>query len=335
MRPLRVAVLVLVGLLVAAPPAAAHGGTASPATSYRSEVTAVAPALDVVARIVDAGTRIELDANGHDVLVLGYEGEPYLRIERDGVFENVRSPSTYLNASLDAPPPPPEASADAEPEWRRVGDGPTARWHSHALHLAPSQVELGGHVPWSVAIEVDGTPATITGRTVILDPPSRVPWFVLAALLAVAGFLAARRSSIAMVLALIVAVDVARVAGLVLGTPTWIEARSAVAIDVGTLPFVGWCMAAAGIWFAARGRRFEAGAAAIVGGGVIAVAGGLLELADLAEADLGSALADGAARTAVAAALGLGVACVAAGAFQLWRRSSPHSHQLWSRRTAR
>lgn len=315
----RLAALVLLLVLVAAPPAAAHGGTGSPATSYRSEVTGIAPDVGVTARIVDAGTRIELDAEGRAVTVFGYEGEPYLRIDHRGVFRNVRSPATYLNASLDAVAPPADADADADPEWERVGDGPTVRWHDHALHLAPSQVELGGHVPWAVAIEVDGVPSTITGRTVILEQPTPLPWLVLAAALALAGIVVARARGVAVVLALLVVMDVARVAGLVAGTPTWMAPPAEVAVDIGTLPLVGWCMAVAGVVFAIRGRARQAGASALVAGAVLAVAGGVLELADLGEADLGSALPDAIARVAVAAALGLGVAAVVAGARQLWR----------------
>jgi len=316
---MRLALLVLAILLVGASPAAAHGGTSNPATSYRSEVTGIAPDLGVRARIVDADTRIELDSRGKEVLVLGYEGEPYLRIEGDGVFRNERSPATYLNASLDAPAPPPEADAEAEPRWVRIGDGPTVRWHSHALHLSPSQEELGGYVPWSIPIVVDGAPSSITGRTIVLEQPSTIPWLVLAALLAAAGIAVAltQPAGLAIVLALLVALDVARVVGLVLGTPAWIESRSAVALDVGMLPFVGWCMALVGVWFALRRRPFQAGAAALVGGAVIAYAGGLRELGDLSEADLGSALVDAVARTTVAAALGLGLACVVSGALRL------------------
>ena len=49
--------------------------------------------------VVDAGSRLELEnRTGETVQVLGYSDEPYLRIERDGVFENRRSPTLYANA---------------------------------------------------------------------------------------------------------------------------------------------------------------------------------------------------------------------------------------------
>jgi hypothetical protein len=44
------------------------------------------------------GLRLTNDTS-HDVTVLGYDGEPYLRVGPRGVFENTRSPATYLNRS--------------------------------------------------------------------------------------------------------------------------------------------------------------------------------------------------------------------------------------------
>ena len=49
-------------------------------------------------RIRDLGRRIELvNDTDQDVVVLGYQSEPYLRVGPAGVFENGRSPSLYQN----------------------------------------------------------------------------------------------------------------------------------------------------------------------------------------------------------------------------------------------
>jgi hypothetical protein len=122
---------------LAAPAAAwAHGGDAPAATNYRTAVTA-APSIDGVrVRAVEAGARLELDnRTGRTIEVLGYDGEPYLEVRPDGVYENIRSPATYLNETLAGDTEPP-ASADPTqpPEWRRASDEPVARWHDHRTH---------------------------------------------------------------------------------------------------------------------------------------------------------------------------------------------------------
>jgi hypothetical protein len=122
---------------LAAPAAAwAHGGDAPDATNYRTAVTA-APSIDGLrVRAVEAGARLELDnRTGRTIEVLGYDGEPYLEVRPDGVYENIRSPATYLNETLAGDTEPP-ASADPTqpPEWRRASDEPVARWHDHRTH---------------------------------------------------------------------------------------------------------------------------------------------------------------------------------------------------------
>ena len=71
--------------------------------------------------------------------MLGYDHEPYLRVGRRGVFENTRSPATYLNRSTTiSGRPPASADASAAPVWRRISSGTTARWHDHRAHFMGS-----------------------------------------------------------------------------------------------------------------------------------------------------------------------------------------------------
>lgn len=314
-------------LLATAPPASAHAGSGLETTDHRAELLGLEPAVaDVRVRLVDDGTRIELDAGRHEVVVLGYEGEPYLRVDADGVFENRRSPATYLNRSLDGETPPPEADADAEPDWRRVGDGPTVRWHDHALHVPPGQRAGGRTVSqWARPLEVDGVAVSLHGRIVTLPSPSPLPWLVLAAVLAVAIVVAGRlawRATVVSALAVLVVADGARLYGLVFGAPTWLVSRVDVVADAATLSIIGWGLAVAATVLLAMNRRLEAATGAGVAGGVLALTGGLQELADLGAAGLGSALPDAAARAAVAVVLGAGLGTAVAALLELRRASS-------------
>ncbi|MCU1485651.1 MAG: hypothetical protein JWN67_2397, partial [Actinomycetia bacterium] len=104
MKLLAGAALVLAVVVCGAAPASAHTGQVA-ATDYRAGITR-ATGLDV--RLVEAGGRVELtNRSSHELTVLGYEDEPYLRIGRDGVFENRRSPATYLNATRTGGEQPP------------------------------------------------------------------------------------------------------------------------------------------------------------------------------------------------------------------------------------
>jgi len=82
-----------------ASPASAHTVTGVAPTDYRSEIVGVNPRLPGVSvRLLDLGNRVEMtNAGTVDVVVLGYYGEPYLRVGPAGAFENRRSPSVALN----------------------------------------------------------------------------------------------------------------------------------------------------------------------------------------------------------------------------------------------
>ena len=104
--------------LIACPAAASHGGGA--AQGYRSTVVRVAPELSGLAvRVIDGDDELELtNTGGREIVIEGYEGEPYLRFTREGVFENQRSPAAYLNddryANVEVP-------ASADPKARPNG----------------------------------------------------------------------------------------------------------------------------------------------------------------------------------------------------------------------
>jgi hypothetical protein len=162
-------------------------------TDYRSEIVSITPDVPgMTARIIGGDAFLELDAPGLDVVVSGYQGEPYLHFAVDGtVSENQRSPARWLNTDrYSQTDVPPEADADAPPEWKVVGEGGRFAWHDHRTHwmvetpplgLGPGDQILDAVIP----IVVDGQDVTIAVRSVWMAPPSRVPW-VAAALLAAA-----------------------------------------------------------------------------------------------------------------------------------------------------
>ena len=88
----------LLAALVACPAAAGHGGGA--ARGYTSIVKTVTPKLDgLTVRVVQGDDQLHVrNDSGREVVIQGYEGEPYLRFQADGdVYRNANSPATYLN----------------------------------------------------------------------------------------------------------------------------------------------------------------------------------------------------------------------------------------------
>lgn len=180
-----------VATLISAAPAAAHGADAPDATDYRTRTTGVAPArpgLEV--RVVEAGARLELtNDTGRAIEVIGYSGEPYLRIGPDGVFENTRSPATYLNRTIGGETAlPAEADPAAPPSWRRVDDGTTARWHDQRAlwqESAPPAAALAAPDrehrvrEWTVPLR-DGTDPVLIGGTLDwVPPPDAYTWWAV------------------------------------------------------------------------------------------------------------------------------------------------------------
>ena len=210
MRRLAVAVSVaLASLLALAAPAAAHGGPGGDdpgGTNYRTRILDVSPDIDgLEIRVIEAGARLELvNDTGGEVTVGGYEGEPYLRIDDDGVFENLRSPATYLNRSRQASSEiPPEADAEDAPDWQRIDTGRVARWHDHRAHWMggdpPAVADDPGteHVvipSWVVPLDIGEETVEVAGALVWVPGSSPWPHYLLALLLA-SGFTLAGLSS--------------------------------------------------------------------------------------------------------------------------------------------
>ena len=94
----RAAAAAAAAALVLAAPAAAHGPTATQA-GYVSNVNAVLPnVLGLSANVVGGDVWLRLsNYSGKEIVILGYQGEPYLRFGRTSVYQNQRSPTAYVN----------------------------------------------------------------------------------------------------------------------------------------------------------------------------------------------------------------------------------------------
>jgi hypothetical protein len=175
-----------------AQPAFAHGGNGGASSDYRIEVTGFdGDATGISVRPVELGNRMELTrTTAKEVQILGYEGEPYLRLDATGVFENQNSPAYYTNLDRFARLPiPPTATKDATPNWVKLSSGTSVRWHDHRTHWmdttpradvrADPGVERVIFPANRVDLVVDGRKVEAIVRVTWLPPPSRIAWLVL------------------------------------------------------------------------------------------------------------------------------------------------------------
>jgi len=140
----RAAILLFLTALVLSGDASGHRGSAL--TGYVSTVSALEPpVLGVDAIVLGGDDRLRIsNYSGKTIVVLGYEGEPYLRFDKQGVWANTRSPAAHLNRfRRPRPLAPGAADAGAPPSWRRVARGVTYEWHDHRIHWTAGEPPEG------------------------------------------------------------------------------------------------------------------------------------------------------------------------------------------------
>ncbi len=191
----------LLAALIFAPaqPVSAHGGNGGASSDYRIEVTGYdGDSTGIEVRPVELGNRMELvRTTAKEVQILGYESEPYLRLDADGVFENLNSPAHYINLDRFARTTiPATATATAQPNWVKLSDGSSVRWHDHRTHWmdpTPRQdvrddpnVERVIFPANRVELLVDGKPVAAIVKVTWLPPPTRIAWLVVTSIAACA-----------------------------------------------------------------------------------------------------------------------------------------------------
>jgi hypothetical protein len=310
-----------VGLLVAAAtPASAHGGAQDePPTNYRADITAFDPgAPEVSLRIVEATSRFELTNRGPStVVVMGYDGDQYLRIGPDGVFENERSGAVAINANpTGSGLTPPDVDPEAPPQWRQISTEPIAVWHDHRTHwMAPTEAVVArdpgaSHIVnerWVVPVLVDGRPVEATGTITWIPAPNPLLWLGGIVLVAVLGIAASAsrqwRFVVAAAAVLLLAVcTVDAVSAWQLSTAPTAGRASALVVPAFAIAAV-----VAGLALLPS-RRHEGTAVLLLGGGgaALALLFGWVSRDYLAYSQVPSAFSMVVARLTVAGALSLG-----------------------------
>jgi hypothetical protein len=333
----RVALALALGVgtvVVAADPAGAHGVAGIQPSNFATEVLMIVPAEPGLAvYAVDLGNKLQLDNHtGRDVIVLGYDNEPYLRVGPGGVYQNDRSPAVYLNRTRTGNVPVPRsANPNAPPQWHQIGDGTTVRWHDHRAHwlasTSPPEVQSNPgarHLVqrWTVTLVRDGTRIAVHGDVVWIPGPSPWGWVALAVALAaglvVLGLTRVGRVVVTAALAAMLVGETAHVLGSWEGTTVCGATKlAASAYALGGMA-VG---ALALVWVLRRGVR-AAAPLLLLTGLFLALAGGLADVTVLYRSQLPTTLPGTWARLEVAAVIGLGVGVAILGAVRL--RATPH-----------
>jgi len=189
------ALTVIVAALALPATATAHGPVDPAASSYLARLGPLPPGIE--AKVIDGDQRLWLRVSPRvSVVVLDYQGAPYLRFSPRGVAVNTASAMYYLN-QVPAETPPATTGPRVPPRWSAVSAGHTYGWHDGRLHalaataLAPGATYLGR---WRVPLRVGGAPSAITGGLYFAASPSIV-WFwpILVTLACVAAVLRLRR----------------------------------------------------------------------------------------------------------------------------------------------
>ena len=303
---LRGLVVLVAGIALAAPgTAGAHLRTSRAAVDYRATVSSLGPPLAgaVSAHVYRADLALGLRLLGrHRIVVLGYLGEPFLRLDAGGTWVNTASPTaagTRLTASR---------GPSGHPLWRLRSRRPSVIWHDARVRGLPSGVRAGG---WAVPLLVDGRRARLEGTITRVAAPAALPWIVLGGLFAaLTGLLIAFRSK-----------QLLRTAAAVLG------AVAAAAALVSAIGFAVASTATSGSWIEGANEAAFAlvGAAVLVWGsrdakalaggvlGLLGVAAGLTKLPVLLHGIVLSALPGQLARLAVVVEIGAGAAAAILG----------------------
>jgi hypothetical protein len=317
-------------------PAHAHSGGGATASDYRTTISGVSPALrDAKVSVKEHGDRLQLENNSNvEMLVLGYQDEPYIKVTPSGVWENRLSPAVYTNADRYGTTEPPDfADAAAPPDWRKVSSGSVAVWHDHRAHWmsesAPPVVQGNREIAhmlipdWTVPLRVDGVAVTVTGDVEWIPPGPKLRWVPLvlgtAAVVAVVAWRKSLTAAVVTGVTAVVLADVLHVIGVFLASAGRLQARLGAAVTGDAASLVVW-VTAAWVVYAARRRQTEVVAyAGLFVASVVWLLGGLTDLSTLWSSQVTFSWPWWIARATVATTLGAGAATMIAAGLLIYR----------------
>jgi hypothetical protein len=161
-------------LLAGAPVALAHEGS----PNFLSQINSVTPD-GIAVEVLNRDDRLLLrNTSGKTVVIEGYQGEPYARIDADGtVSVNADSEAYYINEERDGKVDAPE-SADSKgaPRWKEVSKTGRFEWHDHRMHWMsesdPDRYVRSKVFDWRVPIRVGDRSGAISGTLYWTPTPS-------------------------------------------------------------------------------------------------------------------------------------------------------------------
>jgi hypothetical protein len=322
----RSGVRLFVGLLSLLPLAPAHLGSGDSVQPRNTEsvIEKISPAVPdgVKIEIVGADTFVRLTAVGVRAEVRGYDEEPYLRINQDGLVEiNDASVTAVLNGDRYGNVDTSQMKPGAVPQWRTLSVDGIAMWHDHRSHwmspLKPATVDADGTVlKWDIPMTIAGKATVVSGTLYLRDQASIAWWlFIIPAVaIAVALSLLRRRSFFALVVG-------ASLLGVVTGLLEFTGLPKGAQITPVMLMF---CAGAASIAIAAAIRLIRPGAMHIAvslnaGAGAALVVGAWLTADQVRAAYIPGLDAVWLARAAIPVMMGIGFTAVIDGVTRIIR----------------
>jgi hypothetical protein len=302
--------------------AAGHARSGISATDY---VVTLDPLLATAASAVSAqvapgdqslSLTVEDD---HTVVVLGYEGERFLRLGVGGVSVDESAPTALAAGLVERVPV-------SGPAWTTASDGRTVTWHDERVRrLAPGAEQA----TWTIPLLVDGEPVSLHGQVRRVAAPALGPWVALAgsfAALAALLLLLRRRAPLetaAVALAALSALAViATAAGFAVASEasagTWVESANEI-----VLAAVGLAVLAVG------STQARIAASALLG--LLGITVALLDLGVLRHGVVLAAPPADAVRATVIVALGAGTAALLTAATVFVRTADQDGEALDSR----
>jgi hypothetical protein len=162
--------------LVAPATASAHLRTGTTAVDHTATVTwpTAESGVGFAAGVYASDLALHLTVLGdHSVVVIGYLGEPFLRVSEHGVAVNTGSPTAAAAGLLEGLPAP--RPGDASERWRLTSRSHSAVWHDSRVAFVA--LDRRG-TTWHVPILLDGHRAQIVGRTRRYPRPRPWLWLV-------------------------------------------------------------------------------------------------------------------------------------------------------------